>query len=144
MLCWESFMLSVVYAECHLCYVMFMLSDVYAECRLCWVSLCWMSLCWMSWRLSYFVITVTKSLYFKLRWCHTSPKITLPPSPDSNPNPTQPYMGLIGVKSQNDHLTQINLQKCFYFFYLPATPMRLVKLLKTYVNIKNFFNIFII
>ncbi len=32
---WVSFMLSVIYAECHLCWVSFMLSAIYAECHLC-------------------------------------------------------------------------------------------------------------
>ncbi len=35
-LCWVSFMLSVIYAKCHLW-------------PLCRVSLWWMSLCWVSW-----------------------------------------------------------------------------------------------
>ncbi len=35
---WVSFMLSINYAECHLCWVSFMLSAIYAECHLCWVS----------------------------------------------------------------------------------------------------------
>ncbi len=56
-----SFMLNVIYAECHLCWV----SQISPLCwvslcsvSLCWVLLCWMSLrwvslCWMSWRLFY-------------------------------------------------------------------------------------------
>ncbi len=43
LICWVSFMLSVIYAECYLCLV----SHI---SPLCWVPLCWMSLCWESWR----------------------------------------------------------------------------------------------
>jgi hypothetical protein len=37
-LCWVSFTLSDIYVEWHLCWVTFMLSVIYAECHLCWVS----------------------------------------------------------------------------------------------------------
>jgi hypothetical protein len=56
-LCWVSFMLRVLYAECPLCWVSFMLSVLYAECHLgsmshmnhlCCTSICWVSICWLS------------------------------------------------------------------------------------------------
>jgi hypothetical protein len=42
-LCWVSFILSVIYAECYLCWM----SQIITSCQ---VSLCGMSLCWVSWR----------------------------------------------------------------------------------------------
>ncbi len=44
-------MLSVLFSECPLCWVSFLLSVIYAECHkkpLCWASLCLMLLCWVS------------------------------------------------------------------------------------------------
>ncbi len=37
-LCWMSFMLNVIYAECHFCLVSFMLNAIYVWCHLCWMS----------------------------------------------------------------------------------------------------------
>ncbi len=56
LVCWVSFMLSIVYAESRKISTLCWVSLWWVP--LCWVSLCCMSLCWVSWR----------------RWQDTAPK----------------------------------------------------------------------
>ncbi len=52
-LCWVSFMLRVIYAECHWCWVSFMLSVICAEC----ICVEW-HLCWAPFMLNVFILIV--------------------------------------------------------------------------------------
>ncbi len=51
LLCWVSFMLSVIYTRSHLWWVSFVSHTTHTS-PLCWVALFRVSLCWVSWRLS--------------------------------------------------------------------------------------------